>query len=264
MRLVYLREKLLANTRVIVSDELPLIGGNWLSAFFLVGLLIPFRNPALGKIRIFLVGLLIVLVLIESVGRTYLSSDSPGINSENLLVLVAPLLFAYGAGLFYILFDQLNLVTSALRAAGVILFSVLLSLPLIMTAFSPPEIPANFPYAPRWLQGSSRLITDKELMMSDIPWAVSWYGQRQCLNLTLDDSADFARANTLKPVNALFLTQRTTDSPLLSQLAGATNSWGRFFWDCWAHGEVPTSFPLRKAPVGYLPDQMLLSDKVRW
>jgi len=27
---------------------------------------------------------------------------------------------------------------------------------------------------------------------------------------------------------------------------------------------VPTGFPLTKAPLGFLPDQMLLSDQPRW
>jgi hypothetical protein len=264
MRLAYLKEKLLLNLQEIVGKELPLVGGNWLSAFFLVGLLIPFRNPALGKMRLFLVGVLAVWTVVEALGRTALSSDSPDLNSENLLVIAAPLLFAYGAGLFFILLDQLNLATGDLRGATVALFTTLLCLPLVLVALSPPEVPANSPYSPRWIQLTSRLISERELMMSDIPWAVSWYGQRRCLSLTLDDTDEFRRANTLKPVSALFLTQRTTDSALLPQLTGATNSWGRFFWDCWAHGEVPPGFPLQKAPVGFLPDQMLLSDRVRW
>jgi hypothetical protein len=34
--------------------------------------------------------------------------------------------------------------------------------------------------------------------------------------------------------------------------------------ECTEQGEVPTGFPLRKAPRGFLPDQLFLSDKVRW
>jgi hypothetical protein len=264
MRTAYLKEKLLGNLQEIIGKELPVVGGNWLGAFFLVGLLIPFRNPALGRLRLFLVGALAVWTVAEALGRTAPTSDSPGINSENLLVILAPALFVYGAGLFYILLDQLNVATTDVRAAAVGLFTVVLCLPLVLVALAPPEIPANTPYAARRLQLTARLITEKEWMMSDVPWAIAWYGQRPCLWLTLDDSDEFRRASALKPVNALFLSQRTTDSPLLPQLTGATNSWGRFFWDCWAHGEVPSGFPLQKAPVGFLPDQMLLSDRVRW
>jgi hypothetical protein len=262
--LPYFREKLLVNLQEIVGKELPLAGGNWLGAFFLVGLLIPFRNPALGRLRIFVVAALAWWSLVEALGRTALSSDSPSINSENLLVIVAPLLFSYGAGLFYVLLDQLSLESGDIRAAIVGLFVVAMSLPLVLAVLSPPQIPNNSPYSPKHLQVTARLFTEKECLMSDIPWAVSWYGQRPCLWLTLDDGEGFQQANAIKPINALLLTQKTTDSPLLRQLTGATNSWGRFFWDCWAHGEVPSGFPLQKAPVGFLPDQMLLSDKVRW
>jgi len=40
--------KLIRNTRDIVTSDLPRLGGNWIAAFFLAGLLMPFRNPVLG------------------------------------------------------------------------------------------------------------------------------------------------------------------------------------------------------------------------
>jgi len=43
-----------------------------------------------------------------------------------------------------------------------------------------------------------------------------------------------------------------------------TKSWGHFFFECMALGEVPTGFPLKKAPSGFLPEQMLVSDQARW
>src|SRR5208282_2650695 len=47
-------DKIVINAREMWRTELPRLGGNWVSAFFLVGLFIPFRNPALGRTRIFL------------------------------------------------------------------------------------------------------------------------------------------------------------------------------------------------------------------
>jgi hypothetical protein len=41
-------------------------------------------------------------------------------------------------------------------------------------------------------------------------------------------------------------------------------SWGHFVVECEGHGEVPTGFPLTKAPLFLLPDQMLISDQARW
>jgi hypothetical protein len=47
-------------------------------------------------------------------------------------------------------------------------------------------------------------------------------------------------------------------------MKAAEKEWGHFVLECSEHGEVPTGFPLRKAPEGLLPDQLFLSDKVRW
>lgn len=259
-----IRQKAVTNLQNIVGTELPTLGGNWLTAFFAVGLLIPFRSPALRRMRWFLLAALLMWILTEAMGRTALSNDTPVVNSENLLVLLAPLVFVYGAGLVYILVDQLNVDTAELRAAVVGLVAVVVSVPLLLQLLGPPEIPDNYPYAPRHIQLTAQLMGEHELTMSDIPWAVAWYGNRPCMWLTLNDSDEFYRVNTLKPIVSVFLTQRTTDQGLLRQITGSTNSWGRFFWDCWAHGEVPTGFPLKKAPTDFLPDQLLVSDHVRW
>ena len=50
-----------------------------------------------------------------ALGHTHLADDSPEINSENLLVIVAPLVFVYGIGLFYLLLEQINFPMPELR-----------------------------------------------------------------------------------------------------------------------------------------------------
>ena len=101
--------KLNSNLRQIVTNELPRLGGSWITAFFLVGLMIGFRSPAISRLRYFLMGCLAVLMIAQALGRTALSDDSPELNSENLLVLLAPLVMVYGVSLFYILLDQMRL-----------------------------------------------------------------------------------------------------------------------------------------------------------
>ena len=102
-------------------------------------------------------------------------------------------------------------------------------------------------------------------MISDIPGALAWYGDRQCGWLPLDDDQEFYEFNRLKPIKAVYLTQRTTNARFLSQMMLDPKSWGRFVVDaCQNYGEVPSGFPLTKAPAGFLPDRMLVSDQPRW
>ena len=257
-------DKFLANARTMCRDDLPRFGGNWISAFFLVGLLIPFRRPALGRMRLFLLFTLVVLFIAQALGQTHLSSDCPEINTENLLVVAAPRVFVYGVALFFILFDQLNLGAVDTRGAVVGRFVLVLSVPLIASLVINRPLPGNSPYSPKHVQMTAQMILPTELMMSDIPGAVAWYGDRNCAWLTEDDAGAFRAFNAMTPIKALYLTQRTTDARFLSEMMLQPASWPRFVAECEAHKEVPTGFPLNKAPSGFLPYQMFLSNEARW
>lgn len=256
--------KFVANAREICGNDVPKFGGNWISAFFLTGLLIPFRNTALTRLRWFLVGSLILLLAVQALVQTHVSRDAPEINSENLLVLLAPLVFIYGAALFHTLLDQLNLPPVDARGMAVAGFIAILCAPFFFALLAAHNVPANSPYSPLHIQQTARLMQTNEFMMSDIPSGVAWYGRRSCVWLPLDDENEFFKVNAFKPVRGLFLTQVTTDKRFLSQMKVDSKSWGHFVLECSEHGEVPTGFPLRKAPVGLLPEQLLLSDKARW
>jgi 4-amino-4-deoxy-L-arabinose transferase-like glycosyltransferase len=153
-----LMDKFLANAREMWRDQLPRFGGNWVSAFFLVGLLIPFHNPALGRLRLFLVFSAVFLFIVQALGQTHLSADAPEVNSENLLVLLAPLVFVYGVALFYILLDQLNLVTVDARGAAVGGFILLMCVPFVTSLLLGRAPAANSPYSPLHIQRTARLM----------------------------------------------------------------------------------------------------------
>src|SRR2546429_2067228 len=135
----------------------------------------------------FLVISLLVLTVVQALGRTHLSSDSPEINSENLLVLLAPLVIMYGAGMYSLLLDQLNLPFPQLRHGATVVLVLLACAPLIFTLLPPAEFPAAYPpYFPPWIQQFGRWMDEKELVMSDMPWAMAWYGKRQSVWTTLN------------------------------------------------------------------------------
>lgn len=218
-------QKLVANSRAILQSDLPRLGGTWVSGFFLVGLLVRFRSPTLGRLRVFLLAALVVLVVTQALGRTKLTEDSPDINSENLLVLVAPLVVMYGVSLFFVVLDQVELPFFQLRSAAIGLFGVVACLPLILTLLPPKTSPLAYPpYYPPSIQTAVGWTKADELMMSDVPWAVAWYGQSQCVWLTPNARIDFFAINDyLKPISALYLTPQTVDRWTQS------GDWGNLF-----------------------------------
>jgi len=258
--------KLIANARQILVSDLPRLGGTWLTPLFLAGLLLGFREVARRRLRYFVVICLAALVVVQAMGRTQLSEDTPELNSENLLVLLVPLVMIYGISLFYLLLDQMSLLWKGLRYGVVVLFGVIMCLPMFFTFLPPKPVPVVYPpYNPPLIQRTAGWMKENELLMSDMPWAVAWYGRRQCMWLTLNAQDEFFAVNDLlKPIRGLYLSPQTMDSRFLSQwIRAGEHSWGSFILESMMRREIPPAFPLRKSP-GFLPEHLFLSDMDRW
>jgi len=134
------------------------------------------------------------------------------------------------------------------------------------------------PYYPPLIGRFAGWMHERELVMSDMPWAVAWYGNRQCVWTTLrvqDEKRrdDFYAINDFqKPIQGLYLTQLTTEEKFISfadfhpPIPSAEEwSWGRFILNSLVKTNLPSGFPLKHAGPGYLPNgQLFLTDRPRW
>jgi hypothetical protein len=259
--------KLVANGQSIVTNDLTRLGGSWATLLFWAGLLLGFRSVAARRLRYFLLFCLGTFVVVQALGKTQLSVESPEVNSENLLVLFTPLVFIFGVSMFLMLLEQINLPALQLRYLIVAGFVVLCCLPMVFTLLPPKTNPLVYPpYHPQDIQRTAGWMRQDEMMMSDIPWAVAWYGQRQCAWLTLNAQDDFDTITYwMKPVQALYLTPETMDSRFVTDWAKAREySWGAFILQVVTQKQIPPGFPLRVAPGGFLPDRLYLTDRERW
>ncbi len=259
-------QKLFGNMRDLLTGDLLKSGATWAGVLFFAGLFLGFRGTGARRVRYFLLMCLAVFVVAQSLGRTQLSDQTPEINSENLLVLLVPLVFIFGASFFFTLLDQMTLPLMQLRYAVIAGFVALCCLPLAFTVWSSPRPLVYPPYYPPEIQQVSSWMKPDELMMSDVPWAVAWYGDRQCVWNTLDAQAEFFAINDyLKPVQALYLTPVTTDGRFVSDWVQTHDtSWGNFIVDAALKNQFPPGFPLHFAPKGFLPDRLFLTDRQRW
>jgi len=209
-----------------------------------------------------------IFIVVQALGQTQLSAESPEFNSENLLVLFVPLVLVYGVSLFFLLLDQMNLLFRELRVIIIGAFGLIMCLPMIFTFLPPKPSPVVYPpYLPPLIQQTGSWMKENELMMSDMPCAVAWYAQRQCLWLTLDAEAEFFAVNDfLKPVRALYLTPQTMDNRFLSQwYRTGEHSWGSFCVNVVIKQQIPIKFPLRYAAPGFFfPEHLFLTDGERW
>ncbi len=267
----YIR-KLVMELTHIIQEDIPKFGGSWLSAFLLPALIIPYRSPLLNRLRWFLIAVIPTFMVIQALGKTSMTTFSPIFNGENFLVLLVPFVFIFGSGLFFILIEQIEFAWLPARTILIAGFALLCSAPLFLALLPPRSQPLSYPpYLPPVIQNVGKWMAENELMMSDIPWGVAWYGNRDCIWTTLDaglePSGDFYRLNDyMRPIQAIYLTQVTMDTKFLSDMVrgGPEGVWGRFVMDSLLRTNVPTGFPLKQAPKGFLPEQLFLSDRIRW
>ena len=120
--------------------------------------------------------------------------------------------------------------------------------------------------------------------MTDIPWAVAWYGERQSVWLSLrykETTEELKRPNDFGAVNGVG--KRLRALYLSSRMTKAVDTWGLWSWihrekrEAWeatindweaflvagayAELQVPTGFPLKDAPFGLWPELFLMDSE---
>ena len=281
--------KIKRNLRHLFVYELPNFSGGWFGVVCLIGLVVPFRRDSIRRLRVFLWMTFAVFSLGQALGQGYASTSNttldsllvrslgqaaplappPDVSCGNLLAVLGPVAFLFGAGLFVSLLAQWKVDLPEMRLVGFSGLVLAAWLPLLLSFFLPHPYPlADAPYHPARIQYLSSLprendkniIGNEDLLMSDIPWAVAWYGNRDCAWLTRNVEPDFYALNDqFRPVEALYLTQVTTDQRYVSRVFSPNESnWERFVLAIQIEGYVPEGFPLKDAFDDYSPGQWLL------
>lgn len=253
--------------RILASDDILRLGGSWIGAFCLVGLLGQYRSPALNRLRVFLLLSLVTLGVTQSLGRTHLSTDSPIVNTENLLVLLTPGVFLVGVAFYSWMLEQLDLPFHEFRHVVSTVVAVGAAAPLLAGFLPPRTVPIVYPpYYPPHLQEASGYLNPDELLMSDMPWATAWYGARRSVWITLDYEKSFYAINDdQQVVSALLLSPLSTDAQFRRQiLQDRDYEWSRLAVEVLVRNNAPSGFPLTKAWKRGGPDYLFLCDRERW
>jgi hypothetical protein len=207
-----------------------------------------------------------VFIVIQALGQTHVSGSTPEFNTENLLVLLTPLAVIFGVAFFLTLLNQMNLPSLQARFGVVAVLVALIWQPLVTTVVIKASTLAYPPYYPPDVQKIAGWMHPNELIMSDIPWAVAWYGDRQCTLTTINSQYEFFSLNDyIKPVHGLYLSFNTLNDKLLTEcLQGGVDSWGYFVWQQLASNNLPTDFPMKYFPLEALGSGMFIADSPRW
>ncbi len=251
--------KIIVNAITVIEEEAPRVAGNWVTAFFLLCLLVPLNSPTVSRLRWLLAGMLAILLIAQASVRSAAWALSPVVNGENLLVILSPLLILFSAAMLEFALDRIAWPVTLLRrlvTGGLILF---FSSPLLLSLLPPKKFTAQEPfYRPSVVRALADYSPPGTLTMSDAPWAMAWYGLRDCVwvSLRVMDEADANLANRREDffmftegrrrVRAVYISPLWANEPMQGRFFGDPDfAWGRYYLDVLLRERVPTGFPLK-------------------
>lgn len=246
-----LKEKWVKNYSGKHATVFPGLGGGILMAFFMTTFFYHFVRPQVNYLRW---GIGISMLLTLFIGGFFAES------SIQMIHVFWPFVILYGMAFFYILIDRLDLGVR-LYTLGLKCLIVLLSAIPLLLAILPPH--TNHPYPPYFspiISQVSGMLTEREVMCTDMPWATAWYGDRVSILLP-KDLDDFYEINDYKQyISGIYITTITKNKPFVKQLLdGPEKSWLPII-----SGRMPPDFPLKQAVSLNRQDQIFLSDRNRW
>ena len=202
-------------------------------------------------------------------GMSIFGLDALPLQANDLHVLFIPLFTFYGMAYVLVLWSRLEVNVKVVRVAFVVMLYVVCGFPFLLTLVAL-HLPANSrvewpPYVPPYIAILGSWTNDREIIMSDMPWAVAWYADRRSLWLPLTVK-EFNEMNDYKsleaPIVGLYLTPVSGDQPFLSGIVkGDYKDWAPFI----LRNGIPRNFALRAVTVLPVDNQCTFyADRDRW
>ncbi len=183
--------KILGTTLVQALDILPFLGGIVAAPVFFISLLHPFKRGSIASFR----WAIVLMWIFAAFGMAVFGIDRANpIDSNQIHILFAPVMAAYGLAFLSILWSRLEVVgtTPGLHNAHFFIIVLLSAAPMILTLPTKIKIgiaireqirPHWPPYLPPILNRDLATITKSKderprVIVSDQPWAVAWYADR--------------------------------------------------------------------------------------
>ena len=210
-----------------VKGMFGLLGMNLAAGVFFISLLHPFRSPVVSLFR--WGTLLMWLGAVFGMGAFGIGGV---ISSNQLHVLFLPLFVFYGLAFIMVLWSRLEMDYPIFRVVFLSVVVFVCALPMLATLISNRAAAIQWPpYVPPFIGILGDWYGEKEIVASDMPWAVAWSAQRKSVLLPESVRA-FNRLNDYRllgePISGLYLTPVTGNKRLFSDIyKGAYKEWAQ-------------------------------------
>ncbi len=209
------------------------LGSIAVAPLFFISLLHPFKRPQIAAFRWFILAMWIPAVI----GMSLFGLDMGSADPNQLHLLFIPLMTGYGIAMLAILWSRIGIAPSMKTIAdnGHLWIAIVIStVPMILNLI---------PGVPRALGGEKEKPTQgllvshiresaepEEVVVTDSPWDVAWYGDRTALWLpTTKSQLREIMKRTEKnnnPISGILITRESLRKPLAYLIYGNEKEWG--------------------------------------
>jgi hypothetical protein len=207
------------------EDLFSFLGMNLAAAMFFVSLIHRFRSKNTAMFR-----WCILLMWLGAFAAMAFCGVQGNVSRNQFHVLFIPIFVFYGLAFLMVLYTRLEVQLPAIRIAFLSLVVFLCSLPLLATLLAGQGIAIQWPpYVPPFIAILSDWFEEKEVIASDMPWAVAWYANRPSILLpqTIKDFNKLSDYRVLgSAIHGLYLTPVTGNQRLFGDIyKGAYTDW---------------------------------------
>jgi len=182
--------KIVRTTLLQTMDIIPLMAGIVVAPLFFLSLLHAFKRAPIANFR----WVILLMWTTAAIGLSFYGISSKGLDPNQLHLLFAPIMTAYGIAFVSILWSRLTVVntTPFMRNAHLYVIVVICAMPMMiilprqvingMNMRESGGLPHWPPYyAPALNIGLKKVVKENEIVVADQPWAVAWYADRVAL-----------------------------------------------------------------------------------
>lgn len=227
--------KVLRMTLIQATDIVPLLAGIVIAPLFFLALLHPFKRKSIANFR----WAILLMWISTAFGLALFGITTKPLDPNQLHLLFAPIMTAYGLAFVSILWNRLEFVSSTPIVQNVHHFVIvgICALPLVLALPSKVRVGmhlSNRGGVPHWPpyyapalnseeQGVKGWTTPKQVVFSDQPWAVAWYADR--ISIWLPPSREgFQKLETIAadlqtPVAGILISPSSHGSGPVSEVA---------------------------------------------
>ena len=225
-----------------ITDLHQNLGAILVAPLFFLALLHPFKRPSLASFR----WLILLMWVFAGIGMSIYGIRRGAMDSNQIHILFAPIMTAYGLAMVSILWARLKIdpTLGALRHGHLIIIvaisagPMLLSLPKSIKQGFRAEGFGGFPhYPPYYPRAFNRTVadntTENDIIISDTPWAIAWYADRMSVwlpkNLEQIEKIEQIAAKQDTPVQGIVISPYSFNNERILSTGAPGSTYGDLF-----------------------------------